>query len=107
MIFFKVKYLLIWILVALSIIGLTVVLYIRFDEQNQIPFYILAIPISCLLFAFILYQICEITLSKDYNYKILNCYDQKWKLIFTAISSCSTIVYIITLISSLYLVQYE
>jgi len=32
MILFKVKYLLIWILVAVSIIGMPVVLYIKFDE---------------------------------------------------------------------------
>ena len=76
MLFFKMKNLLLWIVITMAIISISVIFYYRFDNENeQIPIFVLAIPFAILLLSFTFYQIHEVAYEKDPKTKILNGYD--------------------------------
>lgn len=106
MLCFKMKHLMFWLIVNTCLISMAVIFYYKFDDNNnEIPLFVLVIPITVLLLATAIKQIWDIVYETDPATIVLYGYNTKVKLVLTVISSLSTVTYIITMAPSIYLIQ--
>jgi hypothetical protein len=106
MLFFKMERFVMWLFVSLFIVSSVILFHYKFDlDMEHMPVFTLAIPVSVLLFVLSMQQLVSTIYEKDYVTKILNGYDQKWKMIALVISVSSTVVYVISFMTGFFLVE--
>lgn len=106
MLFFKIKNLLLWVTIAISLVAMSILFYLKFDMNgDNVPLYAVSIPIAIILVAFTFYQIWQINFETDPAIKMIYSLDQPFKIILTIISSFGTICYIVSIMFSLYLIE--
>ncbi len=102
----KVKSLLFWVAFSFSILGLSLVLYYKYDRQlEELPAFCIAIPVSVVLLSITAYQLWEFIYQNDMKKKILYSLESKYKIFINVCSCCISVCYVISLMISMFLIQ--
>ncbi|CDW85796.1 UNKNOWN [Stylonychia lemnae] len=102
----KTRNTLLWLVVIVSITGLTAIFHYEFDEEGyNMPAFIKAVPIAIILLAYAGNQLWQIIYEKDLVKIMIYGYDSTIRKFITIISGSFTICFVISLITSLYLIE--
>ena len=85
---------------------LATIIHYEIDEGvTDIPVFLKAIPISVILFAFAGHQVWKVIYERDAAKILINGYDSKFRVFTSIISCCLTLCFVISIITSLYLIK--
>lgn len=95
-----------WLVVIISITSLTAIFHYEYDEEGyKMPVFIKAVPIAIILLAYSGNQLWHIIYEQDVVKIMIYGYDSTIRKFITLISGALTICFVISLITSLYLIE--
>eukprot|EP00347_Sterkiella_histriomuscorum_P010398 403376456 len=96
----------VWIVVCICMTSLALIIHFEIDKGVQnLPVFLKAIPIAVMLFTFSGNQAYRVVYEQDPAKVLLRGYNQKFRIFTTLISCCLTICFVISIITSLYLIK--
>lgn len=95
-----------WIITCVCMTSLAIIIHYEIDEGVQdLPVFLKAVPIAIMLFTFAGHQAWKVVYESDPAKVLLRGYNLKFRIFSTLISCCLTICFVISIITSLYLIK--